>query len=188
MYHNSASQCSLCEGKEGAKGIYISMCFVYYRICSQHAADYLYDTNSHFSVAFRRKRSWASEVGQFWLEQGRYYCIKFLTVTSAVKSSTCLYISFLVPLTNCLSIERIRLYVRVMEWFIDIRFCSGEISQLCSNYIIKRSRNMPGVDQRVPAVLGSQIPWHSVQEFGEVVSLGQRPPLPPGNVPDTHFH
>jgi len=31
MYHNSASQCSLCEGKEGAKGIYISMCFVHHR-------------------------------------------------------------------------------------------------------------------------------------------------------------
>jgi len=45
MYHNSAPQCSLCEGKEGAKGIYISMCFVYYRNWSKHAADYLFGAN-----------------------------------------------------------------------------------------------------------------------------------------------
>jgi len=65
MYHNSASQCSLCEGKEGAMGIYISMCFVYYRNCSQHDADYLFGTNRPFSVGFRLMRPWASEVEQF---------------------------------------------------------------------------------------------------------------------------
>jgi hypothetical protein len=34
---------------------------------------------------------------------------------------------------------------------------------------------------------GSQISWHSAHEGGEV-SLRHRPPLPPGNVPGTHFH
>ena len=30
--------------------------------------------------------------------------------------------------------------------------------------------------------------WHSAHEGGEVVSLTHRPPLPPGNVPGTHFY
>jgi hypothetical protein len=45
---------------------------------------------------------------------------------------------------------------------------------------IKQSRNKPSVAQRVPGDLGSQISWHSVREFGEVVSLTHWPPLHPG--------
>ena len=45
---------------------------------------------------------------------------------------------------------------------------------------IKQSRNRPGVAQRVPGGLGSQISWHSAHEGSEVVSLTHRPPLPPG--------
>jgi hypothetical protein len=47
---------------------------------------------------------------------------------------------------------------------------------------------MPGVAQRVPGGLGSQISWHLAHEGGEVVSLTHRPPLPPGKVQGTHFH
>ena len=65
MYNNSVSQCSLWEGKEGAKGIYISMCFVYYRNWSQHDADYLFGINRQFSVAFRRMHTWTSEFEEF---------------------------------------------------------------------------------------------------------------------------
>ena len=65
MYHNSASQCSLFEGKEGAKGIYISMCFVYYRNWSKHAADYLFSTYGQFSVGFRPMWTWTSDDEQF---------------------------------------------------------------------------------------------------------------------------
>jgi hypothetical protein len=42
------------------------------------------------------------------------------------------------------------------------------------------SRNGPGVAQRIPGGLGSQISWHSACESGKVVSLTRRPPLPPG--------
>jgi len=45
---------------------------------------------------------------------------------------------------------------------------------------IKESSNRPGVAQRVPGGLGSQISWHSAREGGEVVSLTHRLPLPPG--------
>jgi hypothetical protein len=45
------------------------------------------------------------------------------------------------------------------------------------------ARNRPGVAQRVPGGLGSQISWHSAHEGGEVVSLTHRPPLPPGMFP-----
>jgi len=50
------------------------------------------------------------------------------------------------------------------------------------------SRNRPGVAQRVPGDLGSQISWQSAHEGGEVVSLTHRPHLPPENVPGNHFH
>jgi hypothetical protein len=53
---------------------------------------------------------------------------------------------------------------------------------------VQESRNRLGVAQWVPGVLGPQISWHSACEGGEVVSLTHWPPLPPGNVPGTHFH
>ena len=52
----------------------------------------------------------------------------------------------------------------------------------------KESRDRPGVTQRVPGGLGFQISLHSAREGGEVVSLTHRTPLPPVNVPGTHFH
>ena len=45
------------------------------------------------------------------------------------------------------------------------------------SYKVKQSRNRPGVAQRVPGGLGSQISWHSTHECGEV-SLTHRQPLP----------
>jgi hypothetical protein len=66
------------------------------------------------------------------------------------------------------------------------------LSRDCFNFLrkvkIKQSRNRPGVAQRVPGGLGSQIPWHSAHEGGEVVSPTHRPTLPPGNFPGTHFY
>jgi hypothetical protein len=38
------------------------------------------------------------------------------------------------------------------------------------------------------AVRAPRFSWHSAHEGGKVVSLMHRPPLPPGNVPGTHFH
>jgi hypothetical protein len=44
---------------------------------------------------------------------------------------------------------------------------------------VNQSRNRPGVAQRAPGGLSSQIPWHSARKGGEV-SLMHGPPLPPG--------
>jgi len=52
---------------------------------------------------------------------------------------------------------------------------------------VKEFCNRPGVAQRVPGGLGSQISWHSAHEGGGVC-LTHWPPLPLGNVPVTHFH
>jgi hypothetical protein len=62
------------------------------------------------------------------------------------------------------------------------------IVKFVTGYRVKLSRKRPGVAQRVPGSLGYQISRHSAHEGGEVVSLTHRPPLPPRNVPGTHFH
>ena len=57
---------------------------------------------------------------------------------------------------------------------------STTFNETANQYIyIKESRNRPGVAQRVPGGLGSQISWHSACEGCEV-SVTHRPPLPPG--------
>ena len=53
------------------------------------------------------------------------------------------------------------------------------IDDLVINIKVKESPNRPGVAQRVPGSLGSQISRHSAHEGGKVVSLTHRPPLPP---------
>jgi hypothetical protein len=54
------------------------------------------------------------------------------------------------------------------------------IHLLDNSELVKESRNRPGVAQRVPGGIGSQISCHSARVGGEVVSLTHRPPLPPG--------
>jgi hypothetical protein len=51
---------------------------------------------------------------------------------------------------------------------------------------VKQSRYRPGVAQRFP---GIRLPdfMTTAQDGDKVVSLTHRPPLPPGNTPDTHL-
>ena len=51
----------------------------------------------------------------------------------------------------------------------------------------KQSNYRPGQTLRILWGWGSQILRQSAHEGGKVVSLTHRPPLPPGNIPGTHF-
>jgi hypothetical protein len=52
---------------------------------------------------------------------------------------------------------------------------------------VKQSRYRAGEALRVPGGLGSQISRQSEHKGGKFVSPSHRPPLPPVNIPGTHF-
>ena len=62
----------------------------------------------------------------------------------------------------------------------EIKLSAGILGEYYVKIKVQESRKRPGVAQRVPGGLVSQISRHSAREGGEVVSPTYRPPLPPG--------
>jgi hypothetical protein len=73
-------------------------------------------------------------------------------------------------------------------YFLTCHFCHNSAEgTLAVRIKIETSQYRPGQVMRVPGGWDSKISKQSIHEGGKVVSPMHRPPLPPGNIPGTHF-
>jgi len=99
MYHNCASLCLLCGGKEGEKTIYISLVLMNYRNLHQRVAVISLGLIATLASGYGECDVGTQDVKNFNCTRlGISLLTIFLQV--AVKTALCFYISLEVPLRN----------------------------------------------------------------------------------------
>jgi hypothetical protein len=67
------------------------------------------------------------------------------------------------------------------------RTCINDVVKVKGKLELQQSLYRPGQARRVPGSRSSQISRQPALEGGKYVSPRHRPPVPPGNIPSTHF-